>query len=120
MSGLLVGFSVAAVAQVNVYTRSYDTSRTGANLQETILTPANVNPTNFGKLWTFHTDGEIYAQPLYVSKLAIAGGTHNVVFVASMLNTVYALDADTGAQLWSQNFGSPINPQTVENDQNIS
>ena len=103
------------MAQVNVYTRSYDTSRTGANLQETILTPANVNSTNFGKLFTFHTDGEIYAQPLYVSNLAIAGGTHNVVFVASMLNTVYALDADTGAQLWSQNFGSPIIPQDVEN-----
>ncbi len=118
--GLLLCFSVAAVAQVNVYTRSYDTSRTGANLQETVLSPANVNATNFGKLYTFHTDGEIYAQPLYVSKLAIAGGTHNVVFVASMLNTVYALDADTGAQLWSQNFGTPINPQSVENDQNIS
>ena len=117
---LLVFFSVAAMAQVNVYTRSYDTSRTGANLQELILNPANVNATNFGKLWTFHTDGEIYAQPLYVSNLAIAGGMHNVVFVASMLNTVYALDADTGAQLWSQNFGSPIIPEDVEIDQNIS
>jgi hypothetical protein len=117
---LLVCFSVAAMAQVNVYTRSYDTSRTGANLQETILTPANVNSTNFGKLFTFHTDGEIFAQPLYVSNLAIAGGTHNVVFVASMLNTIYALDADTGTQLWSQNFGSPIIPQNVENQQNIS
>ena len=117
---LLAGFRGAAMAQVNVFTRSYDNSRTGANLQETILTPANVNSTNFGKLWTFHTDGEIYGQPLYASKLAIAGGTHNVVFIASMLNTVYALDADTGAQLWSQNFGSPINPQNVENDPNIS
>src|SRR6202167_3460625 len=113
-------FSVAAVAQVNVYTRSYDNSRTGANLQETILTPANVNSTNFGKLYTFHTDGEIFAQPLYVSNLAIAGGTHNVVFVASMLNTIYALDADTGAQLWTQNYGSPHNPKCVENLQNIS
>ena len=81
---LLLCWSVPAAGQVNVYTRSYDTSRTGANLQETILNPANVNATNFGKLWTFHTDGEIYAQPLYVSNLAIAGGTHNVVFVASM------------------------------------
>ena len=117
---LLMCFSVAAMAQVNVYTRSYDNARTGANLQETTLTPANVNSTNFGKLFTFHTDGEIYAQPLYVSNLAIAGGTHNVVFVASMLNTIYALDADTGAELWSQNFGSPIIPQDVENLQNIS
>ena len=95
------------MAQVNVYTRSYDNGRSGANLQETILTPANVNSTSFGKLFTFHTDGEIYAQPLYVSKLAIAGGTHNVVFVATMLNTIYALDADTGAQLWSQTLARP-------------
>ncbi len=108
------------MAQVNVYTRSYDNGRTGANLQETILTPANVNSTNFGKLYTFQTDGEIFAQPLYVSGLAIAGGTHNVVFVASMLNTIYALDADTGAQLWSQNFGPPMVPEQVETDQNIS
>src|ERR1700744_6181332 len=113
-------FAASAPAQVNVYTRSYDNARSGANLQETVLTPANVNSTSFGKLWTFHTDGEIYAQPLYVSNLAIAGGTHNVVFVASMLNTVYALDADTGAELWSQNFGSPIIPEDVEVDQNIS
>ena len=112
--------SIVAAAQVNVYTRSNDNSRTGANLQETILTPANVSWTNFGKLYTIPTDGQIYAQPLYVSNLAIAGGTHNVVFVASMLNTVYALDADTGATLWTQNYGSPIIPQDVEFDQNIS
>ena len=118
---LALGFScVLAGAQVNVYTRSNDNSRTGANLQETILTPAIVNSTNFGKLFTIATDGQIYAQPLYVSNLAIAGGTHNVVFVASMLNTVYALDADTGATLWTQNYGSPIIPQDVEFDQNIS
>jgi hypothetical protein len=117
---LLASSGIAAVAQVNIYTRSHDNSRTGANLQETTLTPANVNSTNFGKLFTIHTDGQIYAQPLYVSNLAIAGGTHNVVFVASMLNTVYALDADTGAALWTQNYGSPIIPQDVEYDQNIS
>ena len=104
---------------MNVYTRSNDNARTGQNLQETILTPANVNAAGFGKLFTIHTDGQIYAQPLYVSNLAIAGGTHNVVFVASMLNTVYALDADTGATLWTQNFGSPIIPKDVETDGNI-
>jgi hypothetical protein len=117
---LLAYSSLAATAQVNVYTRSYDNARSGANLQETILTPANVNSTNFGKLFTVHTDGEIYAQPLYVSNLAIAGGTHNVVFAASMLNTVYAIDADNGTVYWSQNFGSPIIPEYVESDQNIS
>ena len=117
---LLISCSIAAISQVSVYTRSYDGARTGANLQETILTPANVNATNFGKLFTVHTDGQIYAQPLYVSNLAIAGGTHNVLFVASMLNTIYALDADTGAALWTQNYGSPIIPQDVEWDQNVS
>ncbi len=105
---LLVCSSVAAMAQVNFYTKSYDTSRTGANLQETILTPANVNPSSFGKLFTVPTDGQIYTQPLYVSNLAIAGGTHNVVFVGSMFNTLYAIDADNGTVYWKQNFGSEI------------
>jgi hypothetical protein len=117
---LLLCCSVAATAQVNIYTRSYDLARTGANLQETTLTPANVNSAGFGKLFTVATDGEIFAQPLYVSNLPIAGGTHNVVFVASMRNTIYALDADNGTALWTQNFGTPITPQNVESDQNIS
>ena len=110
----------AATAQVNILTRSEDNARTGANLNETILTPANVSSATFGKLFTVPTDGQIYAQPLYMSKLKIAGGTHNVVFIASMLNTVYALDADTGATLWSKNFGTPIVPKEVESDQNIT
>jgi hypothetical protein len=117
---LLLCVNVAAVAQVNVYTRSYDLARTGQNLQETILTPANVNSNTFGKLFTVPTDGEVYAQPLYVSNLAIAGGTHNVVFVASMRNTVYAIDADNGTVYWTQNYGTPITPQYIQNDQNIS
>jgi hypothetical protein len=117
---LLLGSVERAAAQVNVYTRSYDTNRSGANLQEKILTPANVSATTFGKLFTVHTDGQIYAQPLYVSNLSIAGGKHNVVFVATMLDSIYAIDADTGAQLWTQNYGTPITPQEVETDQNIS
>jgi Legume lectin domain/MBG domain (YGX type) len=117
---LLPGSIKRAGAQVNVYTRSYDTNRSGANLQETILTPANVSATTFGKLFTVHTDGQIYAQPLYVSNLSIAGGKHNVVFVATMLDSIYAIDADTGTQLWTQNYGTPITPQEVETDQNIS
>ena len=65
-------------------------------------------------------DGQVYAQPLYVSNLNIAGGTHDVVLVASMLNSVYAIDAPTGAILWQRNFGTPITPREVETDQNIS
>src|SRR3984885_7161709 len=117
---LLLCVHVAAIAQVNIYNRSDDLGRTGANLQETVLTPANVNSNTFGKLFTVPTDGEVYAQPLYVSNLAIAGGTHNVVFVASMRNTVYAIDADNGTVYWTQNFGTPITPQYIQNDQNIS
>jgi outer membrane protein assembly factor BamB len=116
---LLVSSCCVAGAQVNVYTRSNDNARTGDNLQETILTPANVNATNFGKLFTVPTDGQIYAQPLYVSNLTIAGGTHNVVFVASMRNTVYAVDADSGTVLWSQNYGTPMVAKEVETDENI-
>src|ERR1700689_4435611 len=117
---LLVCCNVAALAQVNVYMRGYNTSRTQANLQETILTPQNVSPNNFGKLFTVHTDGEIYTQPLYVSNLAIAGGTHNVVFVGTTFNSVYAIDADNGTIYWQQNFGYPIIAQDVQNDWNIS
>jgi len=112
--------TVRTSAQVNVYTRSYDNNRSGANLQETILKPSNVGAATFGKLFSVHTDGQIYAQPLYVSHLTIAGGTHNVVFVATMLNSVYAIDADSGTQLWTQNYGPPINPEEVESDHNIS
>ena len=90
-----------SVAQVNVLTQHNDIARTGQNLSETILTPANVSSGNFGKLFSVTVDGQIYAQPLYVSALSIPGaGTHNVVFVETMHDSVYALDADSGVQLW--------------------
>jgi len=108
------------VAQVNVYTRSNDGNRSGDNLNETTLTPANVNPQGFGKLFTVNTDGEIYAQPLYVSQLDIAGGVHDVVFVATMHNSVYALDAKTGTKLWMTNFGTAVPAAQVDPNQNVS
>jgi hypothetical protein len=93
---------------VNVLTQHNDLSRTGANTSEGILTPANVNASNFGKLFTNRVDGQVYAQPLYVENLPIAGGTHNVVFVCTENNTVYAFDADTGGiTYWWVNFGTP-------------
>jgi hypothetical protein len=93
----LLGISSApAYSQVNVTTYHNDNARTGQNRQETTLTPANVNSTNFGRLFSFAVDSWIVAQPLYISNLIIAGcsGTHNVVFVATLDNSVYALDAD--------------------------
>ncbi|AXC13690.1 hypothetical protein ACPOL_4417 [Acidisarcina polymorpha] len=96
-------------AQVNVLTAHNDIARTGQNLKETILTPQNVNPSQFGKLFSRAVNGPAYAQPLYVSKLAIPGkGIHNVVYVATKTNYVYAFDADdnggiNAAPLWSVN-----------------
>ena len=96
---------------VNVLTQHNDLARTGANTSETILTPANVNSTNFGKLFTDSVDGQVYAQPLYVENLSISGGTHNVVFVCTENNSVYAFDADTaGITYWQTNLGTPFNP----------
>jgi hypothetical protein len=93
----LVG--TGAMAQVNVLTFHNDIARTGQNLNETILTPANVNPTQFGKLFSQPVTGRgVYAQPLYVSQVAIPGnGTHNVVYAETLDDTVYAFDADTNA-----------------------
>ncbi len=100
-------------AQVDVLTANYDNSRTNANLGEFVLTKANVNPTHFGKLYTFAIDGEAYAQPLYVRAVNLPDGTvRNVLYVATMHNSVYAFDADATsgtAPLWNVNFGTPVN-----------
>ncbi len=102
----------AAGAAISVLTQDYDNARSGANLAETTLTPENVSAATFGKLFAFPVDDEVFAQPLYVPALLINGGTHNVVFVATMSNTVYAFDADNPATantpLWSTNFGPPV------------
>src|SRR5258708_263547 len=92
-SFLLVTLNCAA--QSNVLTYQYDNSRSGLNASETTLTPSNVNVNQFGKLFTLPVDGKVYAQPLYVSNLAIAGGRHNVLFVATEADSVYAFDADS-------------------------
>lgn len=77
-----------------------DMARTGQNLTESTLTLANVSPSSFGKLRTLATDGKVDAQPLYLSGLPVQGASHNVVFVATENDSVYAFDADTGAKLW--------------------
>ena len=85
-----------AHAQVNVTTYHNDAARTGQNTQETILTPSNVNSTQFGKLFSVTVVGAVYAQPLYLSAVSIAGGTHNVLYVVTEHDNVYAIDADNG------------------------
>ena len=74
--------------------------RTGQNLTESTLTPSNVTSATFGKLRNLMVDGLVDAQPLYLSKLTVAGAAHNVVFVATEHDSVYAFDADTGTILW--------------------
>ncbi len=91
---------------VNVTTYHNDLSRTGQNLDETKLTPANVIPATFGKIGAMPVDGLVYAQPLYVQNLTISGAVHNVLFVATEHDSVYAFDADSlsATPLWHRNF----------------
>ncbi len=108
-------FSTMLLAQVNVTTRSYDNRRSGANQNETVLTPSNV-ASKFGKLHTIDLDGEVYAQPLYVSNVTVDGAKHNVVYVATMNSNVYAIDGDNGAVLWKTRLGVPFVTSEVQND----
>jgi hypothetical protein len=84
----------------NVLTYHNDTFRSGLNNNETILNTSNVNSTTFGKLFAVPADGLVDAEPLYISAVPIAGVKHNVLIVATENDSVYAYDADTGAQLW--------------------
>ena len=97
-------------AQVSVTTYHNDIARTGLNSAETILTPAKVKTKNFGLLFSLPVDGQVYAQPLYVPQVRIAGkGIHNVLYVATCHNSVYAFDADTpSSPLWHVNFGPSV------------
>jgi hypothetical protein len=109
--------SLLALSQahaVDVLTHMNDNNRSGANLSETILTPANVNQSQFGKLWSYSVNGATYAEPLYVSGVNIAGGTHNVVYLETMEDDVYAFDADSNTQYWHVSFvGGSITPVPV-------
>src|SRR5208282_2506428 len=109
--GLAIFAFVAAPLHAQTYTGVLtwhnDNQRTGQNLAETILTPSNVNSKDFGKLFSFPVDGQIYAQPLYVYNVPIPGqGTHNVVYVETENDSVYAFDADglVSTPLWHDNF----------------
>jgi hypothetical protein len=102
-----------AFAQVSVLTNKNDNSRDGLNASETLLSSADVNANQFGKLFTYPVDGYVSAQPLYMYGLTINGATHNVVFVATQHDSVYAIDGDTGALLWSTSLGASV-PSSVE------
>ncbi len=93
----------------DVLTYHNDNARTGQDLDETILTPSNVNSSDFGALFTDPVDGYVYAQPLYMANVTIPGlGVHNVVYVATENDSVYAYDADKpDTLLWHDSFTSP-------------
>ena len=91
------------------YSYRYDNTGTGQNRFETLLTPRNVNAATFGKLFAAPVDGYVYAQPLYVRDVAVVGqGTRNVVYIATENDTIFAIDADTGAELFHSNLGPAV------------
>ena len=122
----LAAFLAFASAQTNpqfagILTNRYDNARDGLNANETLLTPSNVTSQFFGKVFSDSVDGNIYAEPLYVPGVTINGQTHNVAYVATEHDSVYALDADAGAApLWQISFINPANGITTVNSQTVS
>ena len=111
-------FLFTAFAQVNVLTNRYNQARTAANINETQLTQANVNTASFGKLGKYSVDGAIYAQPLYVQNVMVNGAPHNVLYVGTMHDVLYAFDADNigSLPLWTidfRNLAAGITPAPI-------
>jgi len=113
--------TLLSVGQIAITTYHYDNNRTGWNQSETVLTPANVGSPSFGLLQTVALDDQVDAQPLVVPGVQITAGKflglHDVVYVATENNTVYAIDAHSGAVLLNPNFGTPVsNPLGCTNN----
>src|SRR6202158_3607394 len=104
-------FLSSSFAQQPFPTSRADISRSGAVTNETLLTPTNVSKNSFGRLFSVPVDYVVMAQPLYMPNVNIPGqGTHNVVYVVTQADSVYAIDADTGTQLW---YASMLNGGTT-------
>lgn len=95
-----LALTVAAPTGTDAITYHHDNGRTGLNPNETILTPANVSSSTFGKLNFLAVDGKVDAEPLYLSSVTLNGQTHNVLYVVTEHDSIYAFDADNGTQLW--------------------
>jgi hypothetical protein len=109
------GASQTLKAQANVLTYYNDLARTGANANEMVLTPSNVNSASFGKLFAHTLDGYVYGQPLYMASVPVNGIRHNTVFVATEGDSVYAFDADNASGL----NASPLWKIGFSNGQNV-
>src|SRR5271169_1838159 len=114
---LIIGSALLAAGQAAITTHHYNSNRTGWNQNETTLTPANVNSGSFGHLHTVVVDAQVDGQPLVVPGVLITAGNfqgvHDVVYVATENNTVYAIDAESGAVLLNPNFGTPVAPPAI-------
>jgi len=117
---------MAVTDLVGVYTHHNDAARTGQNLKEYGLTPATVNSSSFGRLFSCPVDGFVYAEPLWVANLNVGGVTRNVVFVATEHDSIYALDADSASciQLWQVSFLGPnvttLGPSDLQGNTDIT
>ena len=125
-SMLIFLLALPSVGQrVGVTTSRNNNSRDGQNLTETILTPTNVNVAHFGKLFSQSVDGYIYAQPLYVHDVNLPGlGVHNVVYVATEHDSVYAFDSDNNSginasPLWKASFIDPAHGITTVSSDDV-
>jgi hypothetical protein len=98
--------TIAVTDLTGIFTYHNDAAQTGQNLKEYALTPSNVGASTFGQLFSCPVDGYVYAEPLYVANLTVAGVKHNVVYLATEHDSVYAFDADSPSciQLWKNNF----------------
>lgn len=105
VASVSIAFALQCAGQTDVLTWHNDAARTGQNLTESLLTPARVNAATFGLLTNVVVDGKVDAQPLYVSALSVNGqGMHNVLFIATEHDSVYAVDADTGKLYWKKSL----------------
>ena len=114
-ANLTLTITQQAAPSVSVLTYHNDNRRTGQNVNETILATANVNSSKFGKLFSLPVDGPIFAQPLYMPGVTVGTQTHNLVFVATEHNSVYAWDADTASStpVWHASFINPAGGVTA-------
>jgi hypothetical protein len=104
ITNIIIVPDVANDQHISVLTQHNNNTRAGLNNQETKLTTSNVNAQKFGKLFTLNVDDQVYAQPLIAGNLAIGSGIHNMAYIATVSNTLYAYDGDNGKLYWQKNY----------------